>query len=187
MQVLAFTSGGDGVKSAPIHCQTEQDGERRFSRTRKSSSFPNHIVLIIHSPRSAYRDQGSRHVVRIDPGFVETTQPTERRHHPVHRLHEGGQRGGAEQPEGAAQSAHPRGVRIGQDAQIRLLGDREHEHRRGRGFQDRRTGAQRSRYLPPSPLLFSTSPSQSFFRKLFQYRRRSRRSTTNSRPPTRRT
>ncbi|XP_048260938.1 Down syndrome cell adhesion molecule-like protein Dscam2 isoform X7 [Bombus terrestris] len=25
MQVLAFTSGGDGVKSAPIHCQTEQD------------------------------------------------------------------------------------------------------------------------------------------------------------------
>lgn len=47
MQVLAFTSGGDGVKSAPIHCQTEQDGEkpeRRFSRTRKSSSFPNHIV-----------------------------------------------------------------------------------------------------------------------------------------------
>lgn len=27
MQVLAFTSGGDGVKSAPIHCQTEQDGK----------------------------------------------------------------------------------------------------------------------------------------------------------------
>jgi hypothetical protein len=26
MQVLAFTSGGDGVRSAPIHCQTEQDG-----------------------------------------------------------------------------------------------------------------------------------------------------------------
>ncbi|XP_024082580.1 Down syndrome cell adhesion molecule-like protein Dscam2 isoform X25 [Cimex lectularius] len=25
MQVLAFTSGGDGVKSTPIHCQTEQD------------------------------------------------------------------------------------------------------------------------------------------------------------------
>ncbi|XP_076173875.1 Down syndrome cell adhesion molecule 1 isoform X14 [Ptiloglossa arizonensis] len=25
MQVLAFTSGGDGVKSAPIHCETEQD------------------------------------------------------------------------------------------------------------------------------------------------------------------
>ncbi|XP_063221339.1 cell adhesion molecule Dscam2 isoform X2 [Bacillus rossius redtenbacheri] len=25
MQVLAFTSGGDGVRSAPIHCQTEQD------------------------------------------------------------------------------------------------------------------------------------------------------------------
>lgn len=27
MQVLAFTAGGDGVRSAPIHCQTEQDGE----------------------------------------------------------------------------------------------------------------------------------------------------------------
>jgi len=26
MQVLAFTSGGDGVRSVPIHCQTEQDG-----------------------------------------------------------------------------------------------------------------------------------------------------------------
>ena len=26
MQVLAYTSGGDGVKSSPIHCQTEQDG-----------------------------------------------------------------------------------------------------------------------------------------------------------------
>lgn len=26
MQVLAFTSGGDGVRSTPIHCQTEQDG-----------------------------------------------------------------------------------------------------------------------------------------------------------------
>lgn len=26
MQVLATTSGGDGVRSAPIHCQTEQDG-----------------------------------------------------------------------------------------------------------------------------------------------------------------
>ena len=26
MQVLAFTSGGDGVKSIPITCHTEQDG-----------------------------------------------------------------------------------------------------------------------------------------------------------------
>jgi len=30
MQVLAFTSGGDGVKSAPIHCQTEQDGSENL-------------------------------------------------------------------------------------------------------------------------------------------------------------
>lgn len=27
MQVLATTSGGDGARSAPIHCQTEQDGK----------------------------------------------------------------------------------------------------------------------------------------------------------------
>jgi len=26
MQVLAFTNGGDGVRSSPIHCHTEQDG-----------------------------------------------------------------------------------------------------------------------------------------------------------------
>lgn len=26
MEVLATTNGGDGVRSTPIHCQTEQDG-----------------------------------------------------------------------------------------------------------------------------------------------------------------
>lgn len=30
MQVLATTSGGDGVRSVPIHCQTEQDGNLIF-------------------------------------------------------------------------------------------------------------------------------------------------------------
>lgn len=88
---------------------------------------------------------------------MAATQPTERRHHPIHRVHEGGQRGGADQPEGAAQSTHPRGIRIGQDAQIRLLGDREHEHRRGRGIEDRGIGAQRSRYH--SSLLRNTRPT----------------------------
>lgn len=29
MEVLATTNGGDGVRSTPIHCQTEQDGELR--------------------------------------------------------------------------------------------------------------------------------------------------------------
>jgi hypothetical protein len=29
MQVLAFTAGGDGVRSVPIHCQTEQDGTKK--------------------------------------------------------------------------------------------------------------------------------------------------------------
>lgn len=28
LQVLAFTSGGEGVRSQPIHCQTDQDGKR---------------------------------------------------------------------------------------------------------------------------------------------------------------
>lgn len=27
MQVLATTAGGDGVRSTPIHCQTEPDGK----------------------------------------------------------------------------------------------------------------------------------------------------------------
>lgn len=27
MQVLATTAGGDGVRSVPIHCQTEPDGK----------------------------------------------------------------------------------------------------------------------------------------------------------------
>lgn len=27
MEVLATTNGGDGVKAAPIYCQTEQDSE----------------------------------------------------------------------------------------------------------------------------------------------------------------
>lgn len=27
MEVLAYTSGGDGVRTTPIHCQTEQDGK----------------------------------------------------------------------------------------------------------------------------------------------------------------
>lgn len=29
MEVLAYTSGGDGVRTTPIHCQTEQDGNSR--------------------------------------------------------------------------------------------------------------------------------------------------------------
>lgn len=32
MQILAYTSGGDGVRSSPIHCQTEQDGRSLFFR-----------------------------------------------------------------------------------------------------------------------------------------------------------
>lgn len=35
MEVLATTNGGDGVRSAPIHCQTEQDG--KISRPPKTA------------------------------------------------------------------------------------------------------------------------------------------------------
>ncbi|XP_076227123.1 Down syndrome cell adhesion molecule 1 isoform X27 [Nomia melanderi] len=42
MQVLAFTSGGDGVKSAPIHCQTEQD----------APEAPVAIKALVMSPES---------------------------------------------------------------------------------------------------------------------------------------
>ncbi|XP_076297123.1 Down syndrome cell adhesion molecule 1 isoform X40 [Lasioglossum baleicum] len=42
MQVLAFTSGGDGVKSAPIHCQTEQD----------APEAPTAIKALVMSPES---------------------------------------------------------------------------------------------------------------------------------------
>lgn len=30
MQVLATTAGGDGVRSVPIHCQTEPDGDSKL-------------------------------------------------------------------------------------------------------------------------------------------------------------
>ncbi|XP_034950741.1 Down syndrome cell adhesion molecule-like protein Dscam2 isoform X7 [Chelonus insularis] len=42
MQVLAYTSGGDGVKSAPIHCQTEQD----------APEAPVAIKALVMSPES---------------------------------------------------------------------------------------------------------------------------------------
>ncbi|CAA9994319.1 unnamed protein product, partial [Nesidiocoris tenuis] len=38
MQVLAYTAGGDGVRSSPIHCQTEQDVPARIA------SFDSHFT-----------------------------------------------------------------------------------------------------------------------------------------------
>jgi len=46
MQVLAFTSGGDGVKSAPIHCQTEQDGNRDIVQCAKAH-FVGHTIFLM--------------------------------------------------------------------------------------------------------------------------------------------
>lgn len=42
MEVLATTNGGDGVRSAPIHCQTEQDGEF----IGQSSPNEPHFILL---------------------------------------------------------------------------------------------------------------------------------------------
>lgn len=44
MEVLATTNGGDGVRSAPIHCQTEQDGKTKEIWAGVISE--NFIVLI---------------------------------------------------------------------------------------------------------------------------------------------
>lgn len=41
MQVLATTSGGDGVRSTPIHCQTEQDGKFFRNKTDQFTNFFN--------------------------------------------------------------------------------------------------------------------------------------------------
>ncbi|KAG4065278.1 hypothetical protein HA402_012720, partial [Bradysia odoriphaga] len=54
MQVLATTSGGDGVRSPPIHCQTEQDG--KFSVTsRQRTSRLNTISLSVPEAPTAVK------------------------------------------------------------------------------------------------------------------------------------
>lgn len=35
MEILAYTSGGDGVRSNLIHCQTDQDGKFGSLKLRK--------------------------------------------------------------------------------------------------------------------------------------------------------
>lgn len=49
MQVLAFTSAGDGVRSQPIHCQTEQDGNLSLSRKNIDRIFN---ILNISAPEA---------------------------------------------------------------------------------------------------------------------------------------
>ena len=97
MQVLAFTSGGDGVKSAPIHCQTEQDGKWCLIDVNLQqivTGIWNVLYSLSYSPWSTYRDQGSGYVSWIDSCLVAPTKPTEWSYHPVYRLHQGRQRRG---------------------------------------------------------------------------------------------
>ncbi|XP_055694563.1 cell adhesion molecule Dscam2 isoform X50 [Lutzomyia longipalpis] len=49
MQVLATTSGGDGVRSAPIHCQTEQDVPESPTDV-KASVMSNKAILVSWRP-----------------------------------------------------------------------------------------------------------------------------------------
>ncbi|XP_035731516.1 Down syndrome cell adhesion molecule-like protein Dscam2 isoform X43 [Vespa mandarinia] len=50
MQVLAFTSGGDGVKSAPIHCQTEQDAPEAPIAVKALVMSPESILVSWRPP-----------------------------------------------------------------------------------------------------------------------------------------
>jgi hypothetical protein len=55
MQVLAFTSGGDGVKSAPVSCHTEQDGSFFFTLFYTVSKFLTfNVHFITFSSRRAF-------------------------------------------------------------------------------------------------------------------------------------
>lgn len=44
MEILAYTSGGDGVRSNLIHCQTDQDGKFGLLKLEKSSYS---LIMII--------------------------------------------------------------------------------------------------------------------------------------------
>ncbi|XP_028982374.1 Down syndrome cell adhesion molecule-like protein Dscam2 [Diachasma alloeum] len=50
MQVLAFTSGGDGVKSAPIHCQTEQDAPEAPIAVKALVMSPESVLVSWRPP-----------------------------------------------------------------------------------------------------------------------------------------
>lgn len=78
MQILAFTSGGDGVKSAPIHCQTEQDGSYTLPLfiTLVHHAFHSILISYHYSSRGSNRYQGSGHVCRLHPRLLASTNST---------------------------------------------------------------------------------------------------------------
>lgn len=102
MQVLAMTSGGDGVRSAPIHCQTEQDGKFPLfcfapsNQTKKmfcagfmlnfACFLFNSFLFFLHSSGSTNRCQSIGLQCSIDFSFMATTIPAKWHHFTIHRL-----------------------------------------------------------------------------------------------------
>ncbi len=54
MQVLAFTAGGDGVKSTPVSCHTEQDGNL-FSLKNIDENINLFFYLLVPGAPSAVK------------------------------------------------------------------------------------------------------------------------------------
>lgn len=75
MQVLAYTSGGDGVKSAPIHCQTEQDGnDCVIYKDQFIGIYLYCDCALIFSTGGSDRYQSSGHVRGSNSYFMASTQ-----------------------------------------------------------------------------------------------------------------
>ncbi|XP_012058406.1 PREDICTED: Down syndrome cell adhesion molecule-like protein Dscam2 [Atta cephalotes] len=85
MQVLAFTSGGDGVKSAPIHCQTEQDAPEAPIAI-KALVMSSESILISWRPPSQPNGVISQYTVYTKADNAE--EPTNQKVPPNQLTHE---------------------------------------------------------------------------------------------------
>ncbi|XP_071567221.1 Down syndrome cell adhesion molecule 1 isoform X12 [Temnothorax nylanderi] len=85
MQVLAFTSGGDGVKSAPIHCQTEQDAPEAPIAI-KALVMSSESILISWRPPSQPNGVISQYTVYTKADNAE--EPTSQKVPPNQLTHE---------------------------------------------------------------------------------------------------
>ncbi|KAG5309252.1 DSCL protein, partial [Acromyrmex insinuator] len=85
MQVLAFTSGGDGVKSAPIHCQTEQDAPEAPIAI-KALVMSSESILISWRPPSQPNGVISQYTVYTKADNTE--EPTSQKVPPNQLTHE---------------------------------------------------------------------------------------------------
>ncbi|XP_023247278.1 Down syndrome cell adhesion molecule-like protein Dscam2 [Copidosoma floridanum] len=85
MQILAFTSGGDGVKSAPIHCQTEQDAPEAPTAI-KALVMSADSILVSWRPPSQPNGVISQYIVYTKANNTE--QPTSQKVPPNQLTHE---------------------------------------------------------------------------------------------------